>query len=325
MRRFVPLALIACVWAGAAHAVEGTWTAKPDAKRPDQLYLALKYGRVNNMDMSHDLSRFTGLDARATRSVTSTPVSFALDREAGRLDFEGTFENGRGSGRFTFRPNSGYFDKIRALGVDVSGRKNWGPSRNEDEQLLFLTLIDVSTDYIRSMIAEGYRVSFDDYQSMRLFNVTPEHIQEMRALGFEDISASEIVATRIHGITPEYVREMRAAGWDLSLNQYQSARIFDVTPEYREEMAKIGYRLSLDKLTAFRIHNVTPEWIAELKELGYDGLSADDLVSTRIFHVTPQFIRSVEDAGYKGLSMRELISMKVQGMTAQDLTKRRAI
>ena len=353
MRRIVPIALIAGLWAGTAHAVQGTWTAKVDGMRTDRIYLALRYSGTHNMDFPHDVSGLTGLAAEAFRAGRSTPVSFVLDREAGRVSFEGSFENGKGSGHFTFEPNAGYLDKVRALCVDVMRRKSSEPSWRGDERLLFLALIDVSTDYIRSMIAEGYEVTLEDYQSMRLFDVTPAHVREMRSLGFDHISASELVATRIHGITPEYVREMREAGWDLSLSELQSARIFEVTPEFREEMAKLGYRLSIQQLTAFRIHGVTPEWIAEQRSLGYGELSADDLVSMRIFNVTPEFreemaklgyrlsvdkltafrihgvtpewIEELKKLGYSNLSADDLISMKIHGLDGRSLSRKRAI
>ena len=324
MRNLVTIPLIAGLWAGTAHAVEGKWKGGSVEGRPGEIYLGLTYGRTNNMGTNYDLRAFTGLDAVAVDAATSTPVTFSLQRQAGRVAFEGSFQKGKGSGRFTFEPDRGYFDKVRALGVDTSRRKYSGGPRSTDEDLLFLALIDVSTDYIRGMIAEGYELTLGEYQNMRLFGVTPDYIREMRSI-FGSISSEDLVNSRIHGVTPDYVREMRAAGWDLSLREYQNARIFNVTPEFREEMSRLGYRLSLQKLTDFRIHGVTPEWIAELKSLGYDRLSADDLVSTRIFQVTPEFIKSVEDAGYRNLPMRELISMRVHGVSPRDLSRKRAI
>ena len=315
MRRIVPIALIAGLWAGATFAVEGRWTAKFDAKLADHIYLALTYGRNNNMGSTYDLSALTGLAAEAVRAGTSTPVSFVFDREAGRVIFEGSFENGKGSGHFAFEPNASYLDKVRALGVDVT-RRNYSDPSWRDERLLDLALIDVSTGYIRGMIAEGYEVTLEEYQSMRLFDVTPAYVREMRSLGFEHLSASDLVATRIHGVTPEYVREMRVEGWDLSLSELQGARIHGVTPEFRAEMAKLGFRLSLQMLTAFRIHGVTPEWVAEQRKLGHDELSADDLVSMRIFNVTPEFREEMAKLGYR-LSVDMLTAFRIHGVTPE--------
>ncbi len=293
MKYLTAIALVTCIGSTTAHAVEGKWKASTEEHRPDRIYLGLTYGRTSNMGTMYATSAFTGLTAGQIHAETSTPVRFTLEREAGRVSFEGSFRAGRGAGQFTFEPSAGYLDAVRKLGVDVSSRER---TQAQDEQRLVLALLDVSTDYIRSMIAEGYRVSLDEFQTMRIFDVTPE-----------------------------YVREMRESDWDLSLDELVQSRIHGVTPEFRAEMEKLGYRLSFADLTAFRIHGVTPAWIDQLRKLGYDDLDAGELVSTRIFQVTPEFIQSVAAAGYRDLPMSDLISMRVQGLDAGDLARRRAL
>jgi hypothetical protein len=289
MKRLAPIALAVCLSGTAAQALEGSWVGSIEKAEPSRVYLSLSHSGTSNMGTVFSIDAFTGLSADAMRSTTETPVRFSLDREAGRVDFEGTFRAGKGSGRFTFVGKPDYLESVRKLGVRSGASK--------EERLFALTMLDVSIDYIRSMIAEGYEEPLDEYQTMRIFDVTPEHIRAMRAVGFESITAEELVASRIHGITPAF----------------------------RDEMAKLGYRVSFDQLTAFRIHGVTPGWIAELKKLGYDHVDADDLVSTRIFGVTPEFIRSVAAAGFRDLPMSELISMRVHGLDADDLARRHAM
>ena len=73
-------------------------------------------------------------------------------------------------------------DVARALGIET-GKPRHGKSWDEDEQLFSLALCDVSVAYIKSMIAEGYRLSLEDYQSMRIFDVTPEYIVDLQRRG----------------------------------------------------------------------------------------------------------------------------------------------
>jgi len=295
MRHLAPLALLACSLASSALAIEGEW--KAERWSSGLLQLSLTYGRTHNFGTNYDPSSFEGLSPAEIGAATRTPVSFALEGEAGRVTFEGAFERGKGRGHFVFEPKLGYFDAVRALGVSDTRVHRQDPSATRDERLLTLTLLDVSTAYIRSMIAEGYREDLDTYLTMRIFDVDPDYIRAMRAQGFGDFSAEDLIAMRIHG----------------------------VTPEFRDEMAQLGYRLTMDQLVAFRIHGVTRQWIEGLKEMGYDHVDADKLVSTRIFQVTPAFIRELRDAGYPHLSIDELISMRVQGVTPDSLAKRRAI
>lgn len=266
MKRIATLSLFVCLFAAAALAGDGAWTASLDEKRPDRLHMNMTRGRMNHMGTTMPVATFTGLTTAQIRAAGAAPVRFELRREAGDAVFEGSFRNGKGAGHFTFTPNPRYFDAVRALGVETASRKGRASrDRDEESHLFALALHDVSTAFIRSMIAEGYRVSLDDYLSMRIFDVTPEYIREMRSLGFKDISADDLVATRIHKVTPAYVRQMRAAGWDLSLDELQSSRIHGATPEFAEEMRKAGYAgLSHDDLVSFRIHRVEPNMLGKM-------------------------------------------------------------
>ena len=326
MIRRLALTLVVCLLTSSAFAaIDGAWTASVDEKRPDRMHVQLMKSAHSNMGMTMRASDFTGLTAAQIGATVMTNVRFDLRREAGNVAFEGTFRNGKGAGQFTFAPNRGYLDSVRALGVDTSmmhrrKKREW----DQDELLFAMAVHDVSTSFIKSMQAEGYRETLEKYMEMRIFDITPEYIREMRSLGFSGISADDLVATRIHDVTPQFVREMRAAGWNLSLDDLQAASIHGATPQFAAEMKKLGYgNLDFDDLVAFRIHDVDAEFIAELRTLGYDKVSAEDLVAMRIHDVTPQFIRDVKAAGYSNVPVEKLVDMKIHDITPEYLRKMR--
>ena len=323
MKRIATLTLVVSLFATAAFAAtEGAWTASIDEKRPDRFHMNITRGRHHNMGTTMKISDFTGLTRAQIDAATMTPVQFEMRREAGNASFEGTFRNGKGAGQFTFTANRGYLDTIRSMGIETRREKRRDTEWDEDEEFFALALHDVSTAFIRSMIAEGYRVSLDKYLTMRIFDITPEYIREMRSLGFKDISDDELVSSRIHKVTPQYVREMRSAGWDLSLDELQSTRIHGATPQFAEEMRKLGYpNLDIDDLVSFRIHKVTAEFISEMAKLGYKNISADDLVSMRIHRVTPEYVRELEQAGYVKVPIQKMISMRIHGIDAKFIQK----
>jgi hypothetical protein len=351
MKRLAAATLLVC-FAGSAHALDGAWTASRDQEEGDRIYLQMTRGLTHNMGTTMSLRAFTGLSEDAVQAATATPVRFELRRDAGNTTFEGTFRAGQGAGQFSFAPRPAFLEEVRALGVDT-GKRRQGKDWGEEEQLFGLAVCDVTVAYIKGMIAEGYRLRLEDYQSMRIFDVTPAYIREMRELGFENISHDELVATRIHGVTPSYIRQMRKMGWDLSLEDYQANRIHGVTPAFAEQMRELGFRglshddlvgfrvhgvtpefirgmrdlgypdLSEDDLLAFRIHGVTREFIRELRELGYDNLPADDLIAARIHGVTPGFIREIEEAGYHKVPFDKLISLRISGIDAKTLERMR--
>ena len=55
------------------------------------------------MGQSFEFSDLQGLTREQV--LNGGPVSFSIVREAGRIDMEGTFQNGKGSGTFRFTPN----------------------------------------------------------------------------------------------------------------------------------------------------------------------------------------------------------------------------
>lgn len=327
MKLFAAFTFITLIFTALpAAALDGAWTAAADEKKPGRLYLNISRGHQQQTGSTFDLSAFSGLRVSDIFSAAATPVRFAMRREAGTIDLEGTFRSGKGAGQLTFAPNRGYIDQVRSLGVEFElerKRSEEKRKRSEDETLFALALHDVSTDFIRAMQSEGFRVPLEKYLAMRIFNVTPEYIREMRSLGFNDLDADELIGTRIHRVTPQYVRSTRAAGWQLSLEELQSSRIHGVTPEYAAAMRAVGYELKLDDLLSFRIHGVTPEYIKQLRALGYANVDAGDLVSMRIHGVTPEFIRELKAAGYSGVPVEKLVSMRIHGVDAKFLTKMR--
>lgn len=310
MKRTLILSLLLFAFAGTALAeLHGSWTASTNESKSGRLHMNINRGASHNFGNSFNVSDFTALTDAQVRSTTTSPVQFQLVREGGTVVFDGTFRNGDGAGQWTFNGNRGYIAAVRALGIAFDLDSGSG---GEEADLFTVTLLDLSTAYIKSMQAIGYNESLDQYLSMRIFRITPELVRELRDLGFRELSAEDLVSTRVHKVTPEYIRAMRAAGWNLSLDELTSSRIHKATPEFADQMAKLGYRnLPFDDLVSFRIHKVTPEFIADLREFGYDKVAADDLVSMRIHRVTPEYIRELKAAGYSRIPVQKLIDMKI--------------
>ena len=319
MKRLGTLFIAILLCAGAAYGeVRGSWTASTDDEKDGRIHFNINRRKNWNSGNTFSISRFTGLTAAQIHATAQTPVQFQMRSEAGNIDFDGFFRGGDGAGQFTFTPNPNYFATLRSMGLEPKIRERKHEERSDEDELFSLAMHDVSTEFIRTMRAEGFDVSLEKYVSMRIFNVTPDYIREMRSLGYKDISADKLVETKIHKVTPDYIRKMRAAGWDLSLSKLVASRIHGATPEFAAEMARLGYaNLDHDDLIAFRIHRVTPEFIEELRKLGYDKVDADDLVAARIHRVTPEFIREVQAAGYRNVPLDKLVKMRIHGVDAK--------
>jgi len=296
------LALGTNAWA-RSQSDAGAWTAADGERKDGLLQVSLQADGDGNMGMGIGRTEFSGLTAEQVASDARVPVHFHFAREAGTITFDGTFRGGRGGGDYTFAGNPAYLAALERLGVR---------SGKDDRDLLTLTLFDVSTEYIRSMQAIGYKEDLDTYVSFRIFHVDPAYVREMSAAGFPNLDADELVQTKVHDVSPEYIKQMRASGESLTLDELVQSRIFEVTPEFASEMAKVGYKdLDREMLVQFRIHGVSPEFVREIRKLGYADVEPGQLVAMRIHGVTPEFIRRVEAAGYKGVPIDKLVQMRI--------------
>ena len=116
--------LVLLVWiagtkAGAQSTMTGDWTAKV-SKDKDKLNLNMERrsdkGGRHQMGQSYDFSEFQGLSRE--QALNGGPVNFSLVREAGRIDLEGSFQNGKGSGTFRFTGNPAFVSAMKSRGFD---------------------------------------------------------------------------------------------------------------------------------------------------------------------------------------------------------------
>ena len=270
-------ALLLCGSVASAADIRGAWTA---LVKGDRVHLNVVRDH-SNWGRSMPRAEF-GLSDSQMSSAGETPVHFAFTRDAGTIDFNGTFQSGEGVGRFTFTPSRSYAETLRSLNVPAD-------SHFDDEDLFSLAMHDVSIAFIHDMQSLGYRQSLDEYIAFRIHGVTTDFVRELRSLGYDKLSADDLVTFRIHGVSSEFVRGMR----DLGVKD-----------------------LSADQLVAMRIHGVTIDYVRELRELGYSGLSSDDLVAMRIHGVTTRFIRDFADAGYHNIPVDKLVEMRIHGIQA---------
>src|SRR5437867_8280404 len=263
---FVAALLLVSSIASAAE-IRGAWSA---LVKGDRVHLNMVRDH-SNWGRTLPRADFAVSEAQMN-SATETPVRFSLARDAGTVDFNGTFQSGEGVGRFTFTPNRAYAETLRSLNVASD-------ESLDDERLFSLAMHDISTDFIRTMQSLGYRETLEQYVAFRIHGVTPEFVRELQSVGYDKISGEDLVAFRIHGVSSQFIREMK----------------------------DLGYKVDGDQLVAFRIHGVSSEYTRDMKGLGVKELSADQLVAMRIHGVSTRFIRELADAGYHCIPVEKLI------------------
>src|ERR1051325_6759698 len=125
-RFFLGTALITSIalliWIAGAKAIAqssmaGEWTATV-SKDNSKIQLNLerrsdKSGR-HQTGQTFEFSELQGLTRE--QALNGGPVNFSLVREAGRINMEGSFQNGRGSGTFRYTGNAGFVSAMKSRG-----------------------------------------------------------------------------------------------------------------------------------------------------------------------------------------------------------------
>ena len=269
----------------AQSAVTGTWDASIKEKSPDKIQLSFErktdHGRNQNSS-SYSYSELQGLSAQQSNGR----VTFRLVRDAGTIECEGTFANGRGSGTFTFVPNRSYVDAMRSRGFDFekSWKDNDDDSATLDDRLFTAAMLNVSTalaDDLRS--ANFPNLDVGDLFKAAIFKIDGKFMAEMKATGFPNLGMEELVKARIFKIDADFVRKIKDMGFGTT---------------------------DFENLVKYSIFKVTPEFLADLKAEGLTNLTSEDVVKARIFKIDADFIRKAR-AEVPDANMETLVQMKI--------------
>jgi len=300
-RFFIGMALITSValliWiAGtkvtAQNTTSGDWTAHINSK-DNKLQLSLerrsgKSGR-NQMGQSYEFSELQGLTREQVQN--GGPVSFSLVREAGRIDMEGSFQNGRGSGTFRFTPNLAFVSAMKSRGFDFEQLSKHGDGdRDTEDQLFAATALNVTTALADDLNSAGFgNLKTEDLFKAAIFKINSQFMREMKASGFQNLGMEELVKARIFKIDAEFVRQVSQMG-------------FDKEP--------------FESLVKMQIFKVTPEFVTEMRNEGLTDLQIEDLVKLRIFKIDTDFIRAAKADGVP-LEVERLVQRKI-GVARRD-------
>lgn len=291
----------------AAQGLSGTFSSAESVKGPSPSGLNLRFGR-------NSMSSVRLSDAERAAVPLNGAFQLTLRRDPGVIVLDGTAQEGRVAGHYTFEPSRTFLPALEQRGIAV------GPHIDEQE-LLLLAILGLELDYVDELAKAGFGgLSFDRLKEFSIHRVSVPWIRAMREAGYP-LSESEAVSFRIHRVSPELVRTYAANGYrNLSRSDLMSMAIHRVTPQFIEQMRSAGYTdLPASKLVEMRIHRVTPQYVRELRSLGYPKLSASKLVEMRIHRVDADFIRQVNERTGSTTPVDKLIKMRIHRIHPSDL------
>ena len=281
-RYFLGLALITSlmllVWiagvnADAQTSTTGEWTANISSKDNSKININFERrsnkGHRNQTGQNYEFSELQGLTREQAQSGGA--VSFSLVREAGRIDCEGTFQNGKGTGTFRFTGNAAFVSAMKARGFDFEPRSDQDDTDHWENKLFSAAVLNITTALADDLTSAGFgKLDTGDLFKAAIFKVNSTFMREMKASGFNNLGMEELVKARIFKIDAEFVRQVSQMG-------------FDKEP--------------FESLVKMQIFKVTPEFITEVRNEGLTDLVVEDIVKLRIFKIDGEFIRKAKSEG----------------------------
>jgi hypothetical protein len=291
MRVVVAVAIAALAFAGwtrilkveAQTSATGTWSASV-AKENNKINLSFERksekGGRHQTGQTFDFSDLQGLSRE--QAVNGGPVSFSLVREAGRIDCEGTFQNGKGSGTFRFTGTAAFVSAMKSRGFNFEEDPN---TDNDGRDRLFAaTTLNVTTALADDLTSAGLgKLETEDLFKAAIFKIDSQFMREMKASGYENLGMEELVKARIFKIDPEFVRQVSQMG-------------FSKEP--------------FESLVKMQIFKVTPEFVTEVRNEGLTNLQVEDIVKLRIFKIDANFIRQAKAEGVP-LEVERLVERRI--------------
>ena len=266
------------------NAITGEWTAEAKREKGEKIHLSFERRSERGKNQHGSTYDFSDLQGLSRADAENGRVSFRLVREAGTIECEGTFINGRGSGTFRFVPNMGFIDAMRSRGFDFAAANTKGGQDTTEDRLFTAATLNVTTalaDDLRS--ANFPNLDVHDLFKAAIFKIDGKFMAEMKATGFPNLGMEDLVKARIFKIDSEFVRRTREMGFGTN---------------------------DFENLVKFSIFKVTPEFLSELKAEGLTELSSEDVVKLRIFKIDAAYVREAR-ATEPNITVEQLVQKRI--------------
>ena len=308
--------------AAAALAVTSACLASPKADRPfrgDQIYFTMTPGQSdgevrlglrsgdaryhNSMSGNFAASELAGLDIARLRSASSVPLTFALVRQAGRVDCAGNARASKAEGDCRFTADAAFSNLLASRGI---GHPTLRQSYN-------LTMVGVTRDLVDALQAANYpRPTVEKLTELAAVGVGRKFIDELSGRGYRPASLNELVQFGALDVTPDYIDGMARAGFrNMNADAIVQFKALDISPAYIAELARMGYaNLSPHEVTELKALNVTPAFVEGFARIGYRNLPPSTLVQLKALDVTPEYVTSLRQRGLASLSPDQLVALR---------------
>ena len=265
----------------AQNAVTGEWTATLSRDKSKLNLNLVRSGGKGRIDQPFELAE---LGLTREQIEAGGPVRFSLVREAGTVDAEGSFQNGKGSGTFRFTGSAAFVSAMKSRGFDFEKESSRDVHGNLEERLLAAALLNVTTARADDLVSAGFgNLTVGDLFKATIFKIDSAFMREMKSTGFPNLGMEELVKARIFKIDAKFVREAAEMGFE---------------------------KHQFEDLVKMSIFKITPAFITEVRNEGLTNLSMEEVVKLKIFNIDAEFIRQAKAEGVP-LNVERLVKRRI--------------
>lgn len=265
--------------------------------------------RNNSWSSSFEIAQLAGLDLARFRAAGTSPVGFAIVREAGRIDCAGTGGNSLARGACRVTPNDAFLSMLEQRGI----------GRPDEEERYGLIVVDVRRDLVDALAAARYPTpDLDDLMGLTAVGVSRGYIADLARAGYRPDSLDTLLQFGALDISPEFIGRFASMGYaNLPADDLVQLKALDITPEFIAGFERIGYgRLPAEDLVQLKALEVTPSYVLAFRQLGYRDLPIEKLVEMKALDVTPEFVRAVQRDQSALPSPDKLVKLRALGFEA---------
>jgi beta-lactamase regulating signal transducer with metallopeptidase domain len=185
------------------------------------------------------------------------------------------------------------------------------------DQLIALRVHNVTPERIEEMRRIFPGVSLDEIASMSAVGATPEFIRGLRREGLEIREPDDATGLAAVGVTSEYLKEIRAVGMPVQdASDIQGMAAVGVSARFIRELRAAGIAVETAKQAqSLAAVGVTAEYVRALRHAGVRIGETSEVQNLSALGITPEFVERLTRAGYTNLTVEQLSRLGAAGMT----------
>ncbi|MEW6127984.1 MAG: M56 family metallopeptidase [Acidobacteriota bacterium] len=224
-------------------------------------------------------------------------------------------------------------------GYGVGGGAGIGSGQNSESknkstkpltpnEFIRLKMADVTPEYIESLKKMGFdNLSVHQIAELKIHNIDEAYVRQVQNWGFDKPTVRDLIQLKVSGVTGDYISSIKKAGFEqLTVRQLTSLKTFNVTPQYIDALRKLGFgKLTLNQVISLRSQNINEEFIRQAESWTGEKLTLNQLVQIKVHNLTPAFANEVKAMGFDNVSFEKLLQIKIHGITADFVKEMRGL